>query len=485
MYRWQQVKVLHAQGMGIKRIARRLKLSKNTVKKYLKSADPPVFHARGYTRKIDSYGNDIARMLGKGFIGTRIHEELIALGFTGSLSTVERAIKVAKTEKERTGRITTRVETGPGEQLQYDWKEWKLPVAGRTVLIHIHEAILAFSREKYYTFSLTIKEADVIRAIHEALTCFGGVPAHLVMDNAKQMVITHERDGAILYNESFLKFMGLVGMEVNPCQNYRARTKGKVENPFFHLQEHLLRGLEVADLNEFAQKLEAYTEKVNHRVHGTTREIPAERFERERPHLRPLPALDPRLLYPTEPRGVNHEGYLFWDGSAYPVPMALALKPVRVEPVFGRMIRVFDEGGREAATIELSLAPGVRPPHPEHEEMNRRYREHKEAKKSAIVQAFADTFPQHAAYMEALKNAQGPNLYAHLKAIVSYTDLYPAEEVGKTLSECLALGAFHKNTVKRLLGTRPPVPPALTAGAFTGPAQITRDLSVYGEVIHD
>jgi hypothetical protein len=165
--------------------------------------------------------------------------------------------------------------------------------------------------------------------------------------------------------------------------------------------------------------------------------------------------------------------------------MALALKPVVVEPVFGRMIRVFDEGGREAATIELSLTPGVRPPHPEHEEMNRRYREHKEAKKSAIVKTFTDTFPEHTAYVEALRKAQGPNVYAHLKAIVSYVDLYPAEEVGKTLAECLALGAFHKNTVKRLLGAKPPVVPILTAGTFTGPAQITRDLSVYREVLHD
>ncbi len=485
MYRWQQVKALRAQGMKIQRIAKKLKLSRNTVKKYLKSADPPRFQSREYARKTDPYKDEITRMLGKGFIGTRIHEELLALGFTGSLSTVERIVQEVKKEEVRNDRITTRVETEPGQQLQYDWKEWKVSVGGKLILIYIHEAILAFSRQKYYTFSLTIKEADVIRAIHDALLCFGGVPLHLVMDNAKQMVITHERDGAILYNEDFLRFMGLVGMDVNPCQNYRARTKGKVENPFFHLQEHLLRGLEVADLTEFAWKLEAYTKKVNERLHATTREIPAERFERERPHLRPLPALDPRLLYPREPRGVNHEGYLFWDGSAYPVPMALALTPVLVEPFFGRMLKVFDEKGHEAATIQLSLTPGGRPVHPEHEEMNRHYRERKEAKKSAIVRAFTATFPEHAAYVEAMRKAQGANLYAHLKAIVSYTDLYPAEEVGKTLSECLALGAFHKNTVRRLLGARPPVPPVLTAGAFTGPAQMTRDLSVYGEVVHD
>lgn len=35
MYKWQQIKVLRSKGIGIKSIARKLKISKNTVKKYL------------------------------------------------------------------------------------------------------------------------------------------------------------------------------------------------------------------------------------------------------------------------------------------------------------------------------------------------------------------------------------------------------------------------------------------------------------------
>ena len=485
MYKWQQVKALRSQGLHVKQIARRVKLSKNTVKKYLKSVDPPEFHRREYTSKTDPYIDDIKGMLAKKFIGTRIHEELTALGFTGSLSTVERVIHALKEEKDHNDRITTRVETAPGCQMQYDWKEWELPVGGKPVVIYIHQAVLSFSRKKYYTFSLTISGSDVIRAIHDALTCYGGVPLELVMDNAKQMVITHERSGAVLYNDDFLKFMGLMGMDVNPCQNCRARTKGKVENPFYHLQEHLLRGCEVEDLSAFAERLAAYTEKVNSAVHQTVREIPDERFERERQSLRPLPLIDPALLYPREIRGVSNDGYVPWGGRQYPVPMTLALKSVLVEPVFGRMIRVYDEKGKVAATHELSRTSGVRPTHPEHEEINRAYRERKEAKKSAIVTAFMESFPEQADYMEALRKAHGPNLYAHLKEIVSYTKLYTVEEVSKTLSECAAMGAFHKNTVKRLLGTRMLKLPAITSGPFVGPAPLVRNLSVYREVVHE
>jgi len=34
------------------------------------------------------------------------------------------------------------VETGPGEQMQYDWKEWFLPVDGERIKIYLHEVIL-------------------------------------------------------------------------------------------------------------------------------------------------------------------------------------------------------------------------------------------------------------------------------------------------------------------------------------------------------
>jgi len=486
MYMWQQVKALQAQGFHVKQIARRLDLSKNTVKKYLRSAEPPEFHTREYTKKSDPFIDDIKGMIGKGFIGTRIHEELMNLGFIGSLSSVERTIHTIKKEKDRKERVTTRVETPPGRQMQYDWKEWELPVNGKIIVIYVHEVVLGFSRKKYYTFSLTITGPDVIRAIHEALVFYGGVPLEIVMDNAKQMVITHERSGAVFYNEAFLKFMGLMGIDLNPCQNYRARTKGKVERPFYHLQEHLLRGCEVKDLSEFAFKLAAYMEKANASIHATLKETPDERFERERDALRPLPRIDPTILYPREIRGVSNDGYVPWAGSQYPVPMDLALHSVLVEPIFGRMIHVYDEKGNIAITHNLYLSSGCRPVHPEHEQMNRAFQEKKEAKKSAIVKAFNDTFPQHGDYMEALRKAQGANIYAHLKEIVSYTDLYPAEEVSKILKECMAIGAFHKNTVKRLLSTKALKMPTLPlAGGFAGPAPLVRNLAVYREVVHE
>lgn len=48
---------------GIKRIAEDLGISKNTVRKYLRSPDPPVFKARTYEKKIDPYQKEVNQML--------------------------------------------------------------------------------------------------------------------------------------------------------------------------------------------------------------------------------------------------------------------------------------------------------------------------------------------------------------------------------------------------------------------------------------
>ncbi len=154
MYKWQKVRVMRQKGESIKSIARKLKLSRNTVRKYVRRESPPSFHARQYEKLLTPYKEAIEGMLKKGFIGTRIYEELKEVGYKGSLSTVHRYVSCMREEARGKGLVTTRVETPPGKQMQYDWKEWHLPIEGRAVKVYIHEVILSYSRKKYYCSSL-------------------------------------------------------------------------------------------------------------------------------------------------------------------------------------------------------------------------------------------------------------------------------------------------------------------------------------------
>lgn len=490
MYKWQQVKVLGKQGMPVKEIARRLKISKNTVKKYLRSSSPPVFKVREYEKVLDKYGDEIREMSDKKYIGTRIFNELCAKGYEGSLSAVHRHLQKTREDKTIREKATTRFETVPGKQMQYDWTEWDLSVGDHAVRVYCHEVVLGYSRRKHYSWSLRIKTQDVMRAIERSILDFGGVPEELVIDNPKQMVITHRKNGVVCYRDDFLKFCGIYGITPNACEPYRARTKGKVERPFYYLKEHLLKGLKVEELSELDAILSNFADRYNARLHSSLKESPDERFVREQEHLRGIPAVEPSWLYERAPRKVSNDGYLSWDGGLYPVPMECCLRDVLVEEVFGYGIKVYDLSGRMIADHRVRLFDKrSRPEHPEHGAMNASYHRKKESYRSHLIRTFMDLFPdQGKLYVAGLRRDVKENLAWHLEEILSFRSLYSINEMSAVLAECIRLGSYHKNTVRRLLGEREPViflPELVSATPGWTRIDITRPLSEYHvEVAH-
>ena len=136
------------EGFSIKEMARTFDISKNTVKKYIRNSEPLKFHKPKVPKKIDPYLEAVQEMVEKKYIGTRIYRELLSLGYSGGIAQIRRTIRKWKQEQKKSKRITTRVETNPGQQAQYDWKEWMLPVKEQPIKIYLHQVILSYSRNK-------------------------------------------------------------------------------------------------------------------------------------------------------------------------------------------------------------------------------------------------------------------------------------------------------------------------------------------------
>ena len=62
MYKRQQIK---AAGRGIKNIAKKIGISKNTVRRYLRSTEPPQFKSREYEKMLSRYAGDVQEMLSR------------------------------------------------------------------------------------------------------------------------------------------------------------------------------------------------------------------------------------------------------------------------------------------------------------------------------------------------------------------------------------------------------------------------------------
>ncbi len=180
-----------------------------------------------------------------------------------------------------------RFETAPGRQGQVDFAHFRLPWGKRYALI----VVLGYSRLLWVQFYTRQTMKALMHGLESSFSYFGGVPSELLFDQMKAVVIEDGRydDGALVENPEFMRYAYHWNFRIRACRPYRAQTKGKVERPIRYLRESFFYGRTFTsddDLN--AQALHWLETEANVRSHGTLKERPLDRFERERLLLEPL-----------------------------------------------------------------------------------------------------------------------------------------------------------------------------------------------------
>jgi transposase len=165
----------------------------------------------------------------------------------------------------------------------------------------------------------------------------------VLVDNQKTAVLEHRPDQAPRFNDRFLDLAGRYGFTPRACRPARAQTKGKDERNVSYIKHHFFvryRAFEsLAHLNQLAEQW--LREEADQRRHGTVKEVVAERFERERPTLGPLPAQRYDTSY-RETREVSWDAYVEVRGNRYSVPNALAGHTVAVRIGLDGVFSVFE-----------------------------------------------------------------------------------------------------------------------------------------------
>ncbi len=215
----------------------------------------------------------------------RVFQELRESGYPGGYDVVKRYVREVRPQPEKEPLV--RFETAPGQQGQVDFAEFRLPWGKRWALL----VVLGYSRLLWLRFYERQTMGVLMRGLEEAFAYFGGVPLELLFDQMKSVIIEDRRAtaGELLRNAEFERFSHHHGFVIRACRPYRARTKGKVERPISYVRRGFFYGREfVSDADLNARAL-AWVEGVaNARMHGTLKEVPRDRFERERSLLGPL-----------------------------------------------------------------------------------------------------------------------------------------------------------------------------------------------------
>lgn len=301
MYGWERLVLLkHLLEQGLKKtdIAARCGVSRRSIYHWIKTGqldrDVDEFVAvrvrNARPAKLEAYKPVILQRLETypELSAVRLWDEIRADGYRGGISQLREFVQ--KVRPRPPVEAIVRFETAPGLQAQVDFAEYRFPWGKRFSL----QVVLGYSRLLWVQFYPRQTMQVLMRGLETALAYFGGVPRELLFDQLKAVIVDDQRPngGKVLENPEFLRFAAHWGFRIRACRPYRAKTKGKVERPVSYIRGNFLYGRDFlgdGDLN--AQALTWLEHTANVRVHGTTRESPRERFERdERAVLLPLAA---------------------------------------------------------------------------------------------------------------------------------------------------------------------------------------------------
>lgn len=287
MLKWEicmEIQILKKQGMSIKAISRETGHARNTVRKYLRSEEPPKYASRA-TRpsKLDPFRLYIAARI-KAALPHRLpspvfFREIRERGYTGGVRILRAYLQTLYPVP--TPEPLIRFETDPGHQMQVDWCVFRRGNSPLSAFV----ATLGYSRASYVEY-VTSERFEVLRQCHiNAFEYFGGVPRQVLYDNMKTVVLARDvyGEGLHRFNPGLWSLAKEYQFTPKLCRPYRAKTKGKVErfnrylrysfhNPLVGLLKQSGLELDVATANMEVRKW--IRDVANVRIHDTLKQQP-------------------------------------------------------------------------------------------------------------------------------------------------------------------------------------------------------------------
>src|SRR4029453_7361359 len=142
------IRALADCGVGSKAIARAVGVARNTVRRYLRQSIDTDGQIRPGARRLTEDRRLEARTLYDGAAGGNavvVQRLLAERGLTVSVRTIERAVADLRRERRVAQLATVRVETAPGDQVQIDFGQQRVSIAGTEVRIFLLVAVLSYS----------------------------------------------------------------------------------------------------------------------------------------------------------------------------------------------------------------------------------------------------------------------------------------------------------------------------------------------------
>ncbi len=328
---WAEIRRLHfAEGLAIRAIARRTGLARATVRRALRSAEPPRYQRAPAPSKLEPYKPEIHRLLGAepAMPARRVRELIGEQGYAGGQTILDDYLREMRPLFAPPARTYQRTIYRPGEICQFDlWRPSRpIPVGfGQERDGYVVVACLGYSRVGAGALVFSKEAQDICWGMARCLWALGGLAATLVWDREGAL---HAGGGRA--SEALAGFCGRLRVGWHLCGPGDAEAKGIVERLQGYLESNFEPGRRFANELDFADQLDRWFARANTRMHATLRCRPADRRAEERAAMAPLPAPEPPDLDPRRVLRVPADPYVRVDTCDYSLDPALVGRRVEL-----------------------------------------------------------------------------------------------------------------------------------------------------------
>jgi transposase len=356
------------KGRTIREIARDLKVSRNTVRKVLRSGETVFEYERNvqprpklgrWTVEVDELltGN-ASKSTRERLTLIRIFEQLRERGYEGGYDAVRRyARRWAKQHGQATAAVYVPLSFDPGEAYQFDWSHEVVLLSGVTVTVKVAHVRLCHSRMLFVRAYPRETQEMVFDAHDRAFAFFRGTCRRGIYDNMKTAVETVFVGKDRLYNRRFLQMCSHYLVEPVACTPASGWEKGQVENQVGLVRERFftprLRFKNYDELNAWlTDKCIGYAKA--HRHPELTEQTIWEVFDAER--LKLVPYAGRFDGFHAVPASVSKTCLVRFDNNKYSVAASAVGRPVDVHAYADRI--VIRQDGRIVAEHSRSFDRG-------------------------------------------------------------------------------------------------------------------------------
>ena len=282
------LRLAYAEGLGVRTIARRLSMSRRTVRRML-GKERPKPRPKQEARKsiLDPYMPVIRDLLRETpeMKAPAVLERLRPLGYSGGVTILRDQVRKLRPGGQREAFLT--LDFAPGRAVQVDWADFGFALPGCPRRVSAFVMALCYSRYLYIEFTLSQSMGTFLRCMERGLAFFGGTTVVDIFDNMKTVVQDPKHQ---VFNPRFLEYAAARGFAGVACNPGKGNEKGRVERPIGFVRERFWPGRRFGDLLDLNVQATAWRDDfANNRVHEVTGKVPSLVFEHEeKALLKPL-----------------------------------------------------------------------------------------------------------------------------------------------------------------------------------------------------